>query len=63
MTDRKFSDGTRLKTPDGEVEIVGVHSIHDRIVYNVKYYDVAGQPKSTLAEDEIKNNDEVSVLD
>lgn len=63
MSDRKFSDETRIETPDGEAEIVGVHSNRDgRIVYSVKYHDVAGQPTSTLAEDEIENNSEIEVL-
>lgn len=62
MAERKFENGTKFETPDGEVEIVGVHSIHDRIVYNVEYYDVAGRPKSTLAEEELLNNDEISQL-
>jgi len=64
MSDRKFSDGTRIETPDGTAEVVGVHSSRDgRIVYGVKYHDVAGTPTSTLAEEEIENNSEIEVLD
>lgn len=62
MPDRKFSDGTEFETPDGRVEIVGVTRDHDRIVYGVKYKDVEGEPTSTLAEEELVYNEEISKL-
>lgn len=60
MADRKFADGTEFETPDGRVEIVGVARDHDRLVYSVEYKDVAGQPKSTLAEEELEDNESIS---
>lgn len=60
MSDRKFADGVEFETPDGRIEIVGVARDHDRVVYSVEYKDVSGQPTSTLAEEELENNENIS---
>jgi hypothetical protein len=61
MSDREFNDGDEFETPDGTVSIVGIARNNDgRIVYRVKYHDVVGEPVSPLAQDELKNNPDIS---
>jgi len=62
MSERKFDDETKFSTPDGTVEIVGVARDNERIVYSVKYHDVAGTPTSTLAQEELENNSDISQI-
>lgn len=62
MTDRKYPDGTKFNTPDGKIEIIGIARDYDQIVYAVKYNDVIGQPTSTLSEQELENNPNITLL-
>jgi hypothetical protein len=58
--ERTYSDGQKFDTPDGLIEIHGLARDHDRIVYSVEYKDVVGNPVSTLAQEEIESNTDIS---
>lgn len=60
MTEPYFDEGAIFETPDGRVEITGVSRSNERIVYSIEYKELLGTPMSVLAEEELKNNSEIS---